>query len=838
MNKSNVCRLCVAIIAILNRAKGTIQMHVRKLPLEAVLHTYRSANWMRVAMVALVAVIGSLLATVGPAAANQHTAPPMPERTTSQSACVGDALYEYGFIDIDTLDDGRQDAINCLAYYGITVGKTADTYDPASNVTRSQMALFLYRTAEAAGIDIDAATERTAMFSDIGELGDAWQTAIKALYAHNIMDGRRDSRSGIAGVASSETFVPHEAISRAEMAHYLRNLVRAAQPDMFKDGKLDSVSSLDHFQDAATGTPSAVNDAIAEAYELGITNGVTEMPRAFNPSGLVTRSQMALFITRTLAHTTARPVGLTVQQDGATLVVSVRGRDYQPTDEALRVDAFYINADDADDAFERGGGCDTSEVSSDELEGRYPCEIDRRDPRLVDGDATIDFTDALSSEGIAVWVWVGELGDEYADAADDDVWEHVFKGGTLPQPEASELTVTYEGVDTNDKGEPLTARSGDIVTVYVQLQGHYERETELEDVHQSVDYTLQLKLERHLKVGDAGYVADGTGTNRRIETLPEATTLTLDEKGRGQFTLSGPRSFHSPTHDYTETFTLMPKEGNSHPIPESRFTAVKFAPADMAVPTTVEISGYDPWIEADDGTAAASERDITVTVYDQFGQLVKADEEVLLVATGAFVDDGTATPTGTTFKKETNSRGEVTFTYIRNRAAGIVTLHAGIDGDTDATPGNDATDDGNDALCVSLSTPKVAADADYRDVCSDKVMVYFASEVTAASAASGLTYNILHVDTDRRRGEKIIVQNAADNTANPMFVDYSDVRESQLFTDDYDHDDTLSEQRRAWDAAIEMANKQAAKAEGYCMLTWATPPRPRWVEIDCPEMMT
>ena len=741
---------------------------------------------------------------------------------------------------------GRQDAINCLAYYGITVGRytynyrgeTRTAYDPESHVTRSQMALFLYRSAKVAGIDIDAATERTAMFSDIGELGDAWQTAIKALYAHNIMDGRRDSRSGIAGVASSETFVPHEAISRAEMAHYLRNLVRAAQPDMFKDGKLDSVSSLDHFQDAATGTPSAVNDAIAEAYELGITNGVTEMPRAFNPSGLVTRSQMALFITRTLAHTTARPVGLTVQQDGATLVVSVRGRDYQPTDEALRVDAFYINADDADDAFERGGGCDTSEVSSDELEGRYPCEIDRRDPRLVDGDATIDFTDALSSEGIAVWVWVGELGDEYADAADDDVWEHVFKGGTLPQPEASELTVTYEGVDTNDKGEPLTARSGDIVTVYVQLQGHYERETELEDVHQSVDYTLQLKLERHLKVGDAGYVADGT--NRRIETLPEATTLTLDEKGRGQFTLSGPRSFHSPTHDYTETFTLMPKEGSSHPIPESRFTAVKFAPAAMAVPTTVEISDYDSWFEARATDTRPHEVDITVSVYDQFGQPVKAMKTVIFKATGTdvTVDNESADANTTEHKKMTNGRGEVTFTYIRaNRAAGIVTLDAGFDGDGDpavSAPADNNLDNGNGVLTCAGTIPA----EDERDKCSKTVMVYFASEVTEASAASGLTFNILHVDTDRRRGEKIIVQNAADNIANPMFVDYSDVRESQLFTDDYDHDDTLSEQRRAWDAAIEMANKQAAKAEGYCMLTWATPPRPRWVEIDCPEMMT
>ena len=816
-------------------------MHVRKLRLEAVLHTYRSANWMRVAMVALVAVIGSLLATVGPAAANQHTAPPMPERTTSQSACVGDTLDEYGFVDIGTMDDGRRDAINCLAYYGITVGRytynyrgeTRTAYDPESHVTRSQMALFLYRSAKVAGIDIDAATERTAMFSDIGELGDAWQTAIKALHAHNIMDGRRDSRSGIAGVASSETFVPHEAISRAEMAHYLRNLVRAAQPDMFKDGKLDGVSSLDHFQDAATGTPSAVNDAIAEAYELGITNGVTEMPRAFNPSGLVTRSQMALFITRTLAHTTARPVGLTVQQDGATLVVSVRGRDYQPTDEALRVDAFYINADDADDAFERGGGCDTSEVSSDELEGRYPCEIDRRDPRLVDGDATIDFTDALSSEGIAVWVWVGELGDEYQDASEADIFEHEFDRSTPPK--ATQLTVTYTGVRELRDNMLTTAKIGSTVTVHVQLQGFYKGETEeLFDVPSpagGVTYDLTQKLYRGEAVVANLYVAPGV------------QKLSLEEDGSASFVLLAPSSFYTEG-DWTSMFTLnMPSDSE---MPSSQEGTVKFASASKPMPSTVEISDYDPWFEADATDTDTYERDITVTVYDQFGQPVKADEEVLLVATGADVDNGDSTADNTmTHKKKTNSRGEVAFTYIRNRAAGIVTLHAGLDGDT--TPDTPADDGGNNTLGCSDADP--ARDiADERDVCreKDKVMVYYASAAVTDSGTkpvsgsapinleTGESYRIMHVDTDRRRGEKIIVRLRTDTFSDegPWFVDYSEAEDGELFTDQFKRaSDTPSQQRRAWDAALDEANKRAAAGSNHCQLTWNTTGRAWEFEI-------
>ena len=203
-------------------------MNTPLLPEKAMLHS-RSTKKMSFALIAIVAVVASLLAAVSPAGAQQD-APPMAERTTNQSACVGDALEEYGFTDIGTWGDVWQDAINCLAYYGITVGKTIDTYDPSGNVSRSQMARFLHRTAVAAGIDITAETERAAMFSDIGDLDDELQGQIKALYAHNIMLGRQTGSSGIAGVVSSDTFVPHEAVTRAEMAHYLRNLVREAQP--------------------------------------------------------------------------------------------------------------------------------------------------------------------------------------------------------------------------------------------------------------------------------------------------------------------------------------------------------------------------------------------------------------------------------------------------------------------------------------------------------------------------------------------------------------------------------------------------------------------------------
>ena len=105
--------------------------------------------------------------------------------------------------------------INCLAYYGITAGRTADTFDPNANVKRSEMALFLYAAANRAGIDLMGG-DMMADYGDIAELGENRQKAISALARNGIMSGR--------GMA----FEPNADITRAEMAVALVNLVDKA----------------------------------------------------------------------------------------------------------------------------------------------------------------------------------------------------------------------------------------------------------------------------------------------------------------------------------------------------------------------------------------------------------------------------------------------------------------------------------------------------------------------------------------------------------------------------------------------------------------------------------
>ena len=139
------------------------------------------------------------------------------------SACVGAAHEDAGFTDLGTLSTAA-DAINCLAYYGISAGKTADTFDPNSNVTRSQMALFLNAAASKAGVDLMGG-DGDDDFDDIAELGENRQNAIKALARNGIMSG------------SGGDFRPHADITRAEMAMALVNLTRHTAPSKFVQGR-------------------------------------------------------------------------------------------------------------------------------------------------------------------------------------------------------------------------------------------------------------------------------------------------------------------------------------------------------------------------------------------------------------------------------------------------------------------------------------------------------------------------------------------------------------------------------------------------------------------------
>ena len=122
-------------------------------------------------------------------------------------ACLGEATANRGFVDVPARSVHATN-INCLSYYGITVGKTERTFAPNDHVTRSQMALILTRAAAVADIDLGEAMD--AGFADIDMVSAEKRTAINRLAGRGIMEGR-----------TTTTFEPYGLVTRTDMALHL-----------------------------------------------------------------------------------------------------------------------------------------------------------------------------------------------------------------------------------------------------------------------------------------------------------------------------------------------------------------------------------------------------------------------------------------------------------------------------------------------------------------------------------------------------------------------------------------------------------------------------------------
>jgi len=306
----------------------------------------------------MVAVTG-----ISPAAAAEQNA----DAQATWTACLGPAKAGHGFDDVD-MGSVHYDNINCLAYYGISTGKTGNTYDPRSSVTRSQMALFLARMAKAAGVDLGDAMD--AGFSDLGATGADRVDAINRLAAAGIMEGR-----------TATTFDPGGIVTRADMAQHLFEFTDLALASVHIDNLPvtvdgdgtgielnvvdgDGTPVDDWFGDARRTMPAHIDEIIGAVYELGITTGTNNLVGengTFEPNRPVTRAEMASFIMRTLGHTNLRPAGVTAQQTLTSTQVSVRYADYSPIADAA-VELFTTNY--ADDVFDARGECIDRYVSN------------------------------------------------------------------------------------------------------------------------------------------------------------------------------------------------------------------------------------------------------------------------------------------------------------------------------------------------------------------------------------------------------------------------------------------------------------------------------------------
>jgi len=249
-------------------------------------------------VVAVVAVVASLSVVASPtadAASGQADA-----AAESNPACAGNALTEYGFTDVSE-GHGHRNAINCLAHHQVSVG-TGDgsVYSPDDHVLRWQMALFMLRAADAAGVELPPAVDQG--FTDIGSKSQAIRDAVNQLVTAEMSNGH-----------TATEFKPDEKVTRAQMALFVLHFLAKASDRVSVDGDGDvvvrddggSAISADDFFTDTTGLSFAANQATIALFELGVANGTA--PGVFSPAVPVTRAQMAAFITRALAFTSVQP---------------------------------------------------------------------------------------------------------------------------------------------------------------------------------------------------------------------------------------------------------------------------------------------------------------------------------------------------------------------------------------------------------------------------------------------------------------------------------------------------------------------------------------------------
>ena len=576
----------------------------------------------RLAVLTVLALVGSLL-TVSAVwvAAKDGKA----DAEAMYSSCVGSATEDTGFSDMD--GSFAEDAANCLAHYEITKGTSEGTFSPKASVSRLQMALFLARAAGPAGITLPVASDQG--FTDIDGYTDEIQDAINQVADLGIMTGRSD-----------EMFSPSGLVNRRDMAvHLAAFLDEAVVGPGGQD--IDKVEPDDDvFTDIGDVSFSAYG-AIRNLYEMGVTTGRTDT--TFAPDALVSRGQMAVFITRTLAHTNARPVGLSVQADktdafvGDTVefVASIRDSSHRPIANES-VDFFYLEGDD-DEPFRANGTC-TSDI--DRIGGTSDCEIDAGDLTTntsgnLDGPATLAVGDDTQ-----VWAWTGDLGDDF----DADTTDSVTLSISTSAAAANTRMTSSAATDT--------VKFGETVTFSFQLVDADGKAVAMKDA------VVIVRSDRRVDA-DAG--GDGSDSSKS-----RTDTYTTDASGEIELSFTEDDPDDDKTSDDEAALTLtvtIPSSGGIGSLVDgdgddaANPTTVMWDD-DAAVATTLKLSSSQKYHTASSEGKGVSNT-VQATLTDQYGDPVNRTK-VTFTSSGT-----TGAPNEARY---TGSDGVASLSYLRDSA--------------------------------------------------------------------------------------------------------------------------------------------------------------------------
>ncbi len=701
----------------------------------------------RLAVLAVLALVGSLLAVSAvPVAAEDGKA----DNEAVYSACAGAAMADAGFTDMD--GSFAEAAANCLAHYGITTGTSEGVFSPTDSITRLQMALFLSRAAGPAGIELlDPAKDQG--FDDIAGLADFIQDAINQVAELEIMTGTDGS------------FSPMADVNREDMATFLDAFLANAilgpgaigggiNDDKYSGDNADVEPDDKQFTDIDR-VPRVAYEAIRRLYEVGVAQGTTDT--TFGPSELVNRGQMAVFISRMLAHTNARPAGLTIQAEGdatadsdSTIAVhvSLRGDDHQPVADAI-IDAFRTSA--PADAFNDDGTCDVSSDGVAHEGGTDTCQIDASD-EITDPDGNLIIDPPGTSAGaVTLWVWTGKSGDTYDD--DETTKATIELSYTKP---ASMVRVT----DTMDK-HAVALKFGDSITFTFQVVNEDGNAVTEKDVAINVvsmeraasptaDTTAMARLD--IADGSTGYVAPFRSLNTEYMTNADGqveVTFGIDDLrpmsgdggdlGRLDLDVTLDASSTLTLSDMTERKVIDDGDGDVATDPVIEWRDTPSAPTSLALGLP---QSYHLVSTAGSGASSS----VTATLVNQYGDPISrakvrfysdATETVgsppVSLNTLAGMADGSTGPK----PRSTNRNGVATQSYSRSAAGvDVETINAQyVQG-----PCNDEDSDCPDGLATGVT--------DVADISAMAVMHYWGVSAPAGTPTNALPIVVRDTDSN------------------------------------------------------------------------------------------
>ena len=634
----------------------------------------------RVALLSAVMLAATTLALVpaSPAAAAVKT----PLARAQYSACPTSAgIPSAGFTDTTSTD------VDCVAYYGITTGTTATTYSPTESVPRWQMALFLTRAAVPAGVTLGAGTD-DGTFTDISGKSDEIKTAIMQIKDLGITIG-----------TTATTFSPDDNVNREEMALFINRFLAKATlgPGGANDSVADndglmgtavgSASTTTNYTDIGTGTTYEGRNAITNLWHMGITDDPsstsTVYSTTYSPAADMTRAAMATFMTEALAHTNARPKGVTLQSaaygtDGSTASVgyAAQGAQTPALSASYRDDSFGYAAGTLIDVWSyknsttvgqeqylATGLCNTtSSTHAASAESVTICAVDAGDQATnANGNTTPSAVTHAASKTYNYIAWTAASGTSY----DNDLHTGVANTSSITITgayDANDVQVTSD-IDPQalTVGNSSTVPFGTDITISLQAE-YFNGLADANTAESLVACTLRHQREITLS-GNTAVYANGTAI---VDTT---STLYTDATGAASFTITSPSELSTTAANdtVTDTVTVTCADGVNDGSASTAGTSAAdwtVAPATgTAAIASVAAVKYFTFKDttaahasgglaqsAYYGTASSSgvTRTATYTAYDQFGS-PWAGAAVTLTSTGSFVANPTATLNGELF---------------------------------------------------------------------------------------------------------------------------------------------------------------------------------------------